>query len=497
MHENKQIITVRKEKTINMKLLIDNNPVMNDFKRKSKVLYKKLKAEYKLKSKIDFISLSQCQDLVAQQHGYKHWHEFYTNVKSLYLSNSNDDMIKYSINGIVPTFKSHMSPINLGYSNKLGLQTWIDRGSLLNHVYIEGNNKQNIELSLIKQIIENGDHLLFLNNTNTISSKEIEKYAIKNGREKDIRVISFSYDEKDKTNWFFPKNLPGGSGGLTELLISLMDEGGSDGDMWKGRAISLISAIMMPLTYMRDNKEILLTFETINNFLILENIISLYKTRRDFPTHICSVLRAYLVSLPEFDIEASKQNDKTIEQHGYLQMIFAKILLSLMDYNYLFKDQVNLEDSSSKMEELLGIKENLIFIVDFSKILHHNSHLFYFFIGILHNSMAKLLGEEMTRKKSFQHHNIAPKFIFINDCQFPLRTSAFYSISRALNTALIISENKTINQNDNEDYKTSNHCQIKLIEIDKSNDMVYQHLSNNLQKIKYQFIIKTLQDIII
>ena len=164
------------------------------------------------------------------------------------------------------------------------------------------------------------------------------------GREDDLLVINYMTGSRDV---FGPQSsklsntlnpfTSGSSGGLTELLVSLMDESGGDNAMWKGRAVSLISALMMALVDMRDKKEILLDVEIIRDYLILDNIIKLAK-RRDLPSHVITALKAYLRSLPGYQEGAQKQSETVMDQHGYLQMQFTKILGSLSDsYGYIFK----------------------------------------------------------------------------------------------------------------------------------------------------------------
>ena len=109
----------------------------------------------------------------------------------------------------------------------------------------------------------------------------------------------------------------------SEVLISLMDSGAS---MWEKRATTLISAIIGTLSYLKEQGEISLDVDTLREHLIFDNIMKMYKTRRDFPHHIRSELRNYLVSLPGFQESSSKQNDTVLEQHGYLQMQFIKPL---------------------------------------------------------------------------------------------------------------------------------------------------------------------------
>ena len=164
------------------------------------------------------------------------------------------------------------------------------------------------------------------------------------GREDDLLVINYMTGSRDV---FGPQSTKlsntlnpfttGSSGGLTELLVSLMDDSGGDNAMWKGRAISLISSIMMALVNMRENKEILLDVDQIREYLILDNIIKLSK-RRDLPAHVNQSIRAYLRSLPGFQENVAKQSETVMDQHGYLQMQFTKILGSLADsYGYIFR----------------------------------------------------------------------------------------------------------------------------------------------------------------
>lgn len=165
------------------------------------------------------------------------------------------------------------------------------------------------------------------------------------GREDDLLVVNYMTGSRDvfgpqttKLSNTLNPFTTGSSGGLTELLVSLMDDSGGDNAMWKGRAISLISSIMMALVHMRDNGgEILLDVDIIREHLILEKIIGLSK-RRDLPPHVNQSIRSYLRSLPGYQDTTAKQSETVMDQHGYLQMQFTKILGSLADsYGYIFR----------------------------------------------------------------------------------------------------------------------------------------------------------------
>lgn len=164
------------------------------------------------------------------------------------------------------------------------------------------------------------------------------------GREDDLLVINFmtggtdmSGPQKAKASNTMNPFIVGSAAGLTELLVGLMDEAGGDNAMWKGRAISLISSIMLALVHLRDHDGLLMGVEVIRDHLLLEKIQQLSK-RRDLPSHVLQSLKSYLRSLPGYQENAPKQSETVMDQHGYLQMQFTRILGSLADiYGYIFK----------------------------------------------------------------------------------------------------------------------------------------------------------------
>jgi len=166
------------------------------------------------------------------------------------------------------------------------------------------------------------------------------------GREDDVLVLNYMTGGRDvfgpqtsKLSNTLNPFISGSAGGLTELLVGLMDEAGGDNAMWKGRAISLVSGIMMALVWMRDNDGLLLDVDQIRKYLILDEIQDLVK-RRDLPLNISEAIKSYLVSLPGYNPNSptGKQSETVNDQHGYLQMQFTKILGSLSDtYGYIFR----------------------------------------------------------------------------------------------------------------------------------------------------------------
>lgn len=166
------------------------------------------------------------------------------------------------------------------------------------------------------------------------------------GREDDLLVVNYMTGgrdvfgpQKNKLSNTLNPFSNGSAGGLTELLVGLMDDAGGDNAMWKGRAITLISGVMFALVYMRENEGLLLDVDEIRNYLILENIQTL-ADNRTLPSHVLQAIRAYLRSLPGYQEKApnGKQSETVMDQHGYLQMQFTRILGSLSDtYGYIFR----------------------------------------------------------------------------------------------------------------------------------------------------------------
>jgi hypothetical protein len=166
------------------------------------------------------------------------------------------------------------------------------------------------------------------------------------GREDDLLTLNYmtgsrnvSGPQENKLSNTLNPFTTGTSNGLTELIVGLMGggSGGGDGDMWKGRAISMVGAVMRALVWKRDNQNLLLDVEVLRDNILFENIQKL-ATDTDLPSEVVSSLNGYLQSLPGYVVGEETQESTTLEQHGFLMMQFTRILSSLSDdYGYIFK----------------------------------------------------------------------------------------------------------------------------------------------------------------
>jgi intracellular multiplication protein IcmO len=183
------------------------------------------------------------------------------------------------------------------------------------------------------------------------------------GREDDMLLINFMTgardiigpQEKRISNTMNPF-ATGSSGMLSNLISGMMESGGSsgDGDMWKGRAIAFVEALMKVLVAMRDAGHILLDANAIRNYFALDRIEAMAEDKafiRDgqyaislegMPSVILEPITNYLSTLPGYNKERKgKQVSQVFEQHGYITMQLTRVFTSLADtYGHILRTKL-------------------------------------------------------------------------------------------------------------------------------------------------------------
>lgn len=183
--------------------------------------------------------------------------------------------------------------------------------------------------------------------------KEIFRLSRYLGREDDLLIINFitsgrDFVEKQPDKVTNNMNIMGNtsSGMLIELIVSLMDDSGGGGDMWKGRAISFVAALTRPLIYLRDKGYINLSPEKYLEYFelnVIEELVWEHNGKYgDMFDVIVAPLRSYLVTLPGYQkTKMKKQETKTLEQHGYIVMQLTRIFNDLtFNYGHIFKTKI-------------------------------------------------------------------------------------------------------------------------------------------------------------
>ena len=214
------------------------------------------------------------------------------------------------------------------------------------------------------------------------------------GRQDDYRILNFTDSGVHpddpaggpdiQSNTLNPFSR-GSADQLMNLIVSLMSESGNAGDMWKGRAMSLVTSTMKALCEMRDAGDVLLDVQSIRDFLPLGigipkeflegreisdvskvpeaawkdmrsrgGMIELYlrALNGEFSNRSRLALKGFFESLPGFDLKAALNGDpqegKAVEQYGFLAMQLTRPLGSLADdFGHLFRTpfgEVDMED---------------------------------------------------------------------------------------------------------------------------------------------------------
>lgn len=253
-------------------------------------------------------------------------------------------------------------------------ELWFNNDDMRTHVLIfgsTGSGKTEALISLSFNALVQGSGFLYVDGKgdNSLFAKVFSMCRTM-GREDDLLLINFmtgardivGAQEKRLSNTMNPF-CNGSSSMLTQLVVSLMDAGSqsADGDMWKGRAIVFVEAIMKVLVYMRDKGKILLDANTIRNYFELTRLEAIAMDKMfprdnqepvslaDAPELILEPIKNYIKNLPGYDpSKKGKQGSQVLEQHGFITMQLTRVFGSLADtYGHIIRTnlaEVDLRD---------------------------------------------------------------------------------------------------------------------------------------------------------
>jgi intracellular multiplication protein IcmO len=243
-------------------------------------------------------------------------------------------------------------------------ELWFNNDDMRTHVLMfgsTGSGKTEALVSLSFNALMQGSGFIYVDGKgdNTLFSK-IFSMARLMGREDDLLLINFMTgardvigpQEKRLSNTMNPF-ANGSSSMLSQLVVSLMESGSAsgDGDMWKGRAINFVEALMKILVYMRDAGHLLLDANTVRNYFILERLEAMVIDKmfiRDnqepvdlsgVPDVVLEPLKNYVINLPGYDrSKKGRQVSQVLEQHGFITMQLTRVFGSLADtYGHIMR----------------------------------------------------------------------------------------------------------------------------------------------------------------
>lgn len=299
-------------------------------------------------------------------------------------------------------------------------ELWFTNEDMRTHILMfgsTGSGKTEFLISLAYNALLQSSGFIYVDGKgdNTLFSKifSIARYM---GREDDLLMINFMTgardiigpQEKRLSNTMNPF-ARGSSSMLSQLVVGLMDAASNkaDGDMWKGRAIAFVEALMKVLVACRDSGYLLLDANSIRQYFQLERLESLALDKvliRDgglepvslesLPEIVMEGINNYLANLPGFQkAKKGKQVSQVYEQHGYITMQLTRVFTSLADtYGHILR--TNLPEVDLR-DVVLNRRLLVVLLPALEKSPDELANLGKIIIASLRTMMAAGLGDEV------------------------------------------------------------------------------------------------------
>lgn len=306
-----------------------------------------------------------------------------------------------------------------GTDRKTGEELWFTNDDMRTHALIfgsTGSGKTEALVSIAYNALVQSSGFIYVDGKgdNSLYAK-VFSMVRSMGREDDLLLINFMTGARDivgpqerrLSNTLNPF-CQGSSSMLTQLVVSLMGGASqnSDGDMWKGRAIAFVEALMRLLVYMRDEGAILLDANSIRNYFPLTRLEAIICDKvfprddqeainiENIPKLVTDPLRNYLETLPGYNKEKKgKQVSQVLEQHGFITMQLVRAFSSLADtYGHIIR--TNLAEVDFK-DVVLNRRILVVLLPALEKSPDELSNLGKVIVASLKAMMAAGLGEEV------------------------------------------------------------------------------------------------------
>src|SRR3990167_7219490 len=323
-------------------------------------------------------------------------------------------------NDLIPgTIKPRMARGIYYFGNEIKTsdELWFSNEDMRTHVLIfgsTGSGKTEALLSLAYNALLQASGFIYVDGKgdNNVYVK-IFSMVRSMGRDDDLLLINFMTGARDVigpqearlSNTLNPFG-SGSSSMLSNLVVSLMGEASasSDGDMWKGRAIGFVEALMKVLVAMRDAGCILLDANTVRNYFHLPKLESIVLDKvfprdgmesvslENFPPVVFEALVNYVITLPGYKKEnKGKQVSQVFEQHGYITMQLVRVFTSLADtYGHILRTRLPEVDLS---DIVLNRRILCVLLPALEKSPDELSNLGKIIIATLKSMMAAGLGD--------------------------------------------------------------------------------------------------------
>lgn len=240
-------------------------------------------------------------------------------------------------------------------------EVWASKRDLLAHILVLGTTgagKSENLLSKAANILAMGGGLIYADAKGTVTLQwQLRSLARAMGIEDDYLCINYltgnkssfnTTDFRRQTNTASPFALCSADSG-TQILTSLAPQSQGDNAIFSERAIAMVSAVMYPLTELRDQGKLTLGPSVIREYLNFDKVVELSK-RQDVSERARDIVLQYLKSLPGYDphLAPHEQPEEVGRQFGFAQAYFTRALSSLADtYGHIYwttKGEVDYQD---------------------------------------------------------------------------------------------------------------------------------------------------------
>ncbi|CAL7959956.1 intracellular multiplication protein IcmO [Gammaproteobacteria bacterium] len=305
-----------------------------------------------------------------------------------------------------------------GNDRKTDDELWFTNDDMRTHVLIFGSTGSGKTVALVSiafNALVQGSGFIYVDGKGDNSLFATVFSLVRSvGREDDLLLINFMTGARDiigpqerrLSNTMNPF-CTGSSSMLSNLVTSLMDsgKGGGGGDMWKGRAIAFIEALMKVLVTARDAGYILLDANVIRNyfdFTKLEEMVDKVLVRENqepasmegFPSVVLEPITHYVNDMPGYiKGKKGKQSSQCLEQHGYIIMQLTRTFGSLADtYGHIIR--TNLPEVDLR-DVVLNRRILVVLLPALEKSPDELANLGKIIIASLKTMMASGLGDEV------------------------------------------------------------------------------------------------------
>lgn len=190
---------------------------------------------------------------------------------------------------------------------------------------------------------------------------------------------------------------------LIQLISSLMTKSTGDGAQWQEKAITMISAIIRILAYLRAKGEGNISASILRDSLDLKSLAKIYKRglNGEFPEDAFAPIRNYFNSGIPFNLELidepAKWDQEVLNQHGYLTAQFTALNMLVDTYGFIFSDRYGEVDM---LDVLLNNRLLVVMIPSLEKSPTESAALGKLFVSSIRLMMAQNLGYKLEGYKS-------------------------------------------------------------------------------------------------